>query len=591
MHEIKRVLRVAAWRLGVTSFVKNVVYLLAFALVASIGARLVERLWPLSEPLPWLQIVYWSIGGILVAALGWTIFGRESERAVARHVDEAADLRESLSTALYIGNTDDPWARATVESAVQRARGVNVRQAVPIQPPKFWPVPLALALSLVVVWFAVSTRQTVDTVAEAEKKANIIAASTEAEKVKAIEEKIAMLEDKKPDEAGAEATPEVPEAKTPEEISLQAIKKLTSALDRLEELKQGEQGKTAEAMSEMLKQLKQPGPGPLSEMSKELSKGNFSKAAEQLAEQMKKAQMGQMSEQEKKQLAEQLAKLAEQMKKLSEDRKQAEKELEKAGLNKELAKDPQKLAEALKNSKNLTEEQKKQLENMCKACNNASNNASKMSQCMSQMAQSMSENGKMDPNAMNALQQLAEQLGEMEKQSSQMSQCDSAMSEAKAQMEALAKFCEGECEGMGECENPGGGKGDWKSGWSEASSNGTGGPGRGQGARRDEAKADFTMKMEKQKTKTQGGPIIASEILDADEQQRGESTQAADNAVAVADQRVSEALENNQIPREFHDAVKHYFGRLKAKTKAGSSENAAAGEKAGESKESGGEKK
>lgn len=579
------------------SFLRNSVYLLAAGLVGFIIVRLVQMLRPLTDPLPWLTMTYWAASAVAVGALGWTIITRANERTIARRVDEGADLRESLSTALCFANTDDPWAKATIESAVQQARGVNVKQAVPIPPPKFWPVPLALALSLLVVWLAVTPRQTEASREITKEKANIVAASSEADKVKAIEEKVASLEPKKIDEPGAEASPEAPQAKTPEEISLQAIKKLSSVMDRLEELKQGEQAKTAESMNEMLKQLKQPGPGPLAEMSKELSKGNFAKAAQQLAEQMKKAQMGEMSEQEKKQLAEQLAKLAEQLNKAGNDRKQAEKELEKAGLNKELAKDPQKLAEALKNAKNLTEEQKKQLETMCKACNNAGNSASQMAKAMSQMAQSMNQNGKMDPNAMNALQDLAQQLGEMDKMSSQMNQADSAMAEAKAQMEALAKLCESNCNGMGECEGGSGeGKiGSWKSGWSEQAGTGSGGPGRGQGSRRDEAKADFTMKIEKQKSKTQAGPVIASEILEAEEQQRGESTQTADTAVALAEQNMSEALENNQIPREFHDAVKHYFGRLKSKTKAGSgaaaSENAASSEKPAESKESSGDKK
>ncbi|MGE3107860.1 MAG: hypothetical protein AB7G11_09600 [Phycisphaerales bacterium] len=589
MHEIKRVIRQAAIRLALVSYLRHAVYLLAAALSLAIAALLVERLWPLEQPLPWLTIAYWSLGAIAAGALGWTIAARHSERAVARHVDEAADLRESLSTALCVANTDDPWARATVESAVQRARGVNIRLAVPIQPPKFWPVPLALALTLLVISF-VPPRQTSQTIAKAEEKARIVAASTQAEKAKEIEAKVAELLDQKPESAAADDQAlKAPEAKTPEEITLQAIKKLTSTLDRLEELKQGEEGKTAQTVNQMLKELKQPGPGPLSEMSKELAKGNFAKAAEQLAEQMKKAQMGEMSEADKKKLAEQLEKMSDQLKQLADaQQKAAEKELEKAGLNKELAKDPQKLAEALKNATNLTEEQKKQIQSQCNACKNAGESGSKMSQCMGQMAASMMQNGQMDPNAMNALQQLAQEMGDLDKLANRMGQCDSAMADAKAQMEALAKFCDSQCNGMGECSGDGSGKiGSWKSGWSEAQGNGSGGPGRGQGSRRDEAKADFAMKIEKQKTKTQAGPIIASEILDADEQQVGESTQTASNVAALAEQNYTEAMESNNIPREHFDVVKHYFGKLKAKTKASASENSPPAEKSSGSKDSG----
>jgi len=583
MHEIKRVLRAAAWRLVFTSFLRNLTYVIALALAGLIALRLVQQLWPLEVEVAWLTIAQWAAGAAVLIALVWTIISRDSERAVARRVDEGADLRESLSTALCMVNVDDPWARVTVESASERARGVNLRQAVPIHAPRFWPVPLALSLTFLVVYMAVGTRQTGDTIARAEEKARVVEVQAVANEVKKIEDLVSSLEQKEGEKAADDAAAaEAPELKTPEQMSLQTLKKLTSALERLDQLKEGEQGLTNQTVNDMMKQLKTPGPGPLAEMSKELSKGNFAKAAEKLAEQMKKAQAGEMSEGEKKALAEQLKKMAEQMEALSQDRKQAEKELEKAGLNKELAKDPKKLAEALKNAKNLTEEQKKQLENQCKASEQACSACNKMGQSMSEMAQSMSQNGKMDPSALNAMQELAQQMGDLEKLASQMNSADAAMAECKAQMDALAKLCESQTQGMGECKNGGDGEGkigQWKAGWSEQEGNGSGGPGRGNGSRRDQAKAPFQMKMEKVKTQTQAGPIIASEIIQADDHQRGESTQAVSDAVALAEQNAAEAMEGNQIPREFHDAVKHYFGRLKAKTEGtagGASEKPAA---------------
>jgi len=575
MHEIKRVIRAAAWRLALKSMVTNVVFGVAGALSGAVVLRLVQQLWPLSEPLPWAQIAYWGGGAVLVGAAAWTLFRRDSQKTVARRVDEGADLRESLSTALFVAGSDDPWSRATVETATVQARGVNLRQALPIQPPRFWPVPLALALSLLVVWIAIGQRQTSALIAKAEEKARMIEVTTSADEVKKIEEKLAEL---MPESAPDTADPGVQapqDAKTPEEMSLQAIKKLTAVMDRLDQLKESENGKLDQEMSDRLKQLKAPGPGPLTEMSKDLAKGDFAKAAEKLAEQLKKAQAGELSEKEKQAMAEQLAKLAEQMNKLAEDRQNAEQMLEKAGLNKELAKDPAKLAEALKQAQNLSEEQKKQIADACKAADKASAACKSMGSCMSQMASSMSQSGQMSPDAMNAMQELAQQMGDLQKLASQMSGAQDAMSECKAQMDALAKLCKAGQAGMGECNNPGGGEGDpkagkFKDGWSTSQGNGSGGPGRGRGSRRDEQKAAFTTKIEKQKVDTQAGPVIASEVIDSDGLQRGESTQAVSDAVAAAEQNASEAMEGNDIPREFHDAVKHYFGRLKAKTKAGS---------------------
>lgn len=596
MHEIHRILRAAAWRLGIVSFARNVVYTIAAVLVAFILLRLVQQLWPLETEIPWLTIAYYAAGASVLAALVWTIVRRESEKTVARRVDEGADLRESLSTALCVEGTDDPWAKMTIESASKRARGVKLNEAVPLQTPKFWPVPLALGLSLLVVWLAVSPRQTAEGIANATDKAKVLEVKSQAEEVKKIEEIVAQLDPAK-GEPGKEDSGDgkTPEAVTPQEISLQAIKKLTSAMDRLEQLKQGEQGQTNQTVNEMMKELKTPGPGPLAEMSRELAKGNFSKAAKELAEQMKKAQTGEMSEKDKKALAEQLQKLSEQLAKIGEDQKKAEKELEKAGLNKELAKDPQKLAEALKNAKDLTEEQKKQLENMVKAQAQACKACNKMSDQMGEMAQSMSKDGKMDPNSLNAMQDLAEQMGQLEKLSQQMSSADSAMNEAKEQMAALAKFCDkpGECNGMGDSQGDGPQNASkFKFGDpTDRPGSGSGGPGQGQGSRRGQEKADYKMKIEKNKTKTQAGPTIASEIIKTEEQERGESVAGVSEAVAAADQNASEAMDGNQIPREFHDAVKHYFGRLKAKTQAGGTSGAEAGKdgakKDGEKKDEG----
>lgn len=571
MHDIHRVLRAAAWRLAIVSLARNLVSMVALVLIGGILLRLVQQLWPLEVDLPWLTIASYAAGGAVLGALVWTIARRDSRKTVARRVDEGADLRESLSTALCVEGTDDPWAKMTVESASHRARGVNLRQAVPLHPPKFWPVPLALGLSLLVIWLAISPRQTEESLASSADRAKVLEVKSQAEEVKKIEEIVAQLDPQKGEVARDESeSGKTPEAVTPQEISLQAIKKLTSALDRLEQLKQGEQGLTNQTVNEMMKELKTPGPGPLAEMSKELARGNFNKAAKELAEQMKKAQSGEMSDKDKHALAEQLKKMSEQLQKLAQEQKQTEKELEKAGLNKELAKDPKKLAEALKNAKNLTEEQKKQLENMAKAQSEACKACENMGSKMSDMAQSLSQNGKMDPNALNAMQDLAEQLGQLDKLSQQMSSADAASKEAKEQMAALAKFCEaGECSGMGDCDNPGGKAGDFKFGDpTNRAGGGSGGPGQGSGTRRGEEQAAFALKIEKNKTKTQAGPTIASEIIKATDQERGESVAGVSEAVAAADQNASEAMDGNQIPREFHDAVKHYFGRLKAKTQA-----------------------
>lgn len=564
MNEIRRVLRLAAWRLAVTSYFRALIVAIAAVLSGAIVLRLVQQQWPLESELPWAQIAIWGGAGAALAALVWTIATRANSKAVARRVDEGAQLKESISTAMCVSGSDEPWARVVVESAVSKVRGVKLREAVPIQAPRFWPVPMALALSLLVVWLAVQRRTTVASIAKADQETKILQAKTEAKEATAkIEEMTKQLnldtgikEDEKADAL-------VPEPRDPEAIRLEAIKKLSSVTDRLEQLKDGEKGQKNDSVQDAMRQLKQPGPGPMQEVAKELARGNFQKASEEMAKALEKIKSGEMSEKDMAKMAEQLKELAKQLEKIAQDSKELESDLEKAGLSKELAKDPEALKKALENAQNLTEQQKQDLLQQAQAKKESSDACKNLSQCMNNMAQNMSPEG-MNPDGLSDAQELSEQLSELEMLAQEMQACEAALNECKSQMNTLASQCKsGQCEGMG--ESGGSGKnGDWKSGWSEKTGNGSGGPGRGNGTGRSEAKADFEATQEKFKTTMQGGPTIGSQLVDG-EQVRGESRAELAAALERASEAADDAIENNRVPREYQDAVKRLYSNLKKK--------------------------
>ena len=56
---------------------------------------------------------------------------------------------------------------------------------------------------------------------------------------------------------------------------------------------------------------------------------------------------------------------------------------------------------------------------------------------------------------------------------------------------------------------------------------------------------------------------------------KGESKAEFTSVATKAEQGATEAMEQNQIPREFHDAVKNYFGNLKGGGKAAKDAGAA----------------
>jgi len=240
MNEIRRVLRTAAWRLFVLDLFRTLTVTATAAIVALIGVLLAERIFGLNVSWPdtWVRLFAVAAGLALGAAVVWSVIRRASTNGVARELDERANLRESLSTALCVAKIDDPWAKVVVETARERAIGVKVNQAIPYTAPRIWPAPFATALAMAVLWFSVpnwdvlgllKNRQT----AQAEKEE----IKTVANEVKANEDKLKeMLEKAKVDFKNEEAAP--PEAsdlnkpQTPDEIRRAAVKKLTAMTER-----------------------------------------------------------------------------------------------------------------------------------------------------------------------------------------------------------------------------------------------------------------------------------------------------------------------------------------------------------------------
>ncbi|MBX3359071.1 MAG: hypothetical protein KF745_11675 [Phycisphaeraceae bacterium] len=571
MSDIARVLRLAAWRLWATSFVHSLVLLLAVAVGALIALRLTQR--AVVFEVPWWTVAGWSGVGVLVGAVAWSVFARADRQAVARRVDEGADLRETLSTALFISRNDDPWSRLAVESAATKARGVNVRRAVPIAPPRFWPAPLALGLALLVVWLTVPNLdlfgRAKGIAAAKEQQTAIIEAKFQAEsataKVDDIIAKLGLDKDKGDDSASGR-----PEAKSAEEIRRDAAKRLTSLKERLEALKNSEKGQSLDAIRKDLKQLRTPGDGHLSELASQLSKGNFDQAAAELQKLAEKMQSGQLSEDQKAKLAAQMKSLQEQLAKLAQEKKELEDALEKAGLDKNLASNPEALKKALEEAQNLTEEQKQALEEMAKAQQQAAGMCQSMSDSMGQMAQGMGKEG-LSKDGMEGLEGMMNEMAQLEQMAQEMAMADAAMQECDGSLAELAGFSDCDNPGMGECAD---GLADkmgtkpWEEGWNENTGWGQGGPGRSMGGGNigeEEDETKFTK--EKARTRNQGGPIISSRLVQGD-QVKGESHAEFAAAVETAERSATEAIEGNLVPREYQDTVKHYFGRLAAKAKA-----------------------
>lgn len=547
MSSIDRAVRRAGIRLMVVDFLRHLTWCVTGALAVLVAMVLLERLARVNIAWETSLIVAGSV--TLVAAVVWTWLTKRSQAQVAIELDDRANLRESLSTALLVRNKSDGWSKAVVESAEARAKGVRVREAVPIQAPSRWYAPAIGGGLLLLAWMAVPTL-----LAEGEKSADDMAAVKrvlleQRDNQKKLDEllkkaKVDLGEEKSPFD-----TDLAERADTPEKIQQMMVKKLTSLTDTLQN-KLLTQSQRMAALKKELAKLKSPGEGPLSELSRKLAAGDLSGAKDALAELQKKIASGDMSDELKAQLKKQLDDMAKQLDDLAKQAEQMEQKLSEAMKNagmteqqiKQALKSPEAMKQALEQMKNMSAGQKQQLQDMmqklgaCKQC-------SGLGQGMSAMGQKMGSG-----DMLGEMGEMGEMLSALEMTQQDMQAMQAAFDEAKYQLDKL-------CEGMGQGMAPQFGIQKWQG------SGGSGGLGSGNGASPADSPFAFNTHTEKAKSDNLGGPIIASMMVDGP-QISGESKAQFADAVVLGAQAASEAIDNMLVPRELQGAVKSYFGSL-----------------------------
>jgi hypothetical protein len=575
MQEVKQVVAAAGRRVFLNSYLRALAWTLTVAIGLAIAARLAQQ--TIGLTLDWTKIGLGLAAGSFAVALIWSLIKKAKPVAVAREVDEKADLRESLSTAMYVEKdaAQDPWAASMVETARRTATGVNVSRVIPIEWTRQWLYPIVGGVALLVAWVTIPNFDLAGLTKKreeiAKKEADIVVAKTQVntaeKKIKEALEKAGIaLKDEKADPMAEQNGPDPTKA---EEIRRAGLKKLTNMAEQIQDKMEGPKGKELSVMKDMMEQLKSPGPGPLAEMQRMMARGEFGKAEQALQELQKQLSAGAMSADQKEQLQTQLQQLAKQMKGAEAKQQAAAEALKKAGLDqkeaeaiaKQMAKDPaaakQALEKALAENKSMTPQQKQQAEEMAKALEQACSKCNGMGENMSQMAENMSKNG-MGQQGQEAMSKLGEQMSEMEQMQSEMEAMQAALSEAQEQMEGMGQSM-GEMSGMLANSDQ---VGQFEEGDSAQQGAGSGGPGNSGGGRGpEENPAAYTLQKDKANVKTTKGQIIGSRLVYG-EQVRGESVAEFTDAVERGSQQATEAFETLRVHREYSGAVKHYFGRL-----------------------------
>jgi hypothetical protein len=201
-----------------------------------------------------------------------------------------------------------------------------------------------------------------------------------------------------------------------------------------------------------------------------------------------------------------------------------------AGLNENFASNPDAAMKAIQNAKGLTEEQKKQLMQLLKAQQNASKMCKKMGKACQQCAEGKSGAGMVD---------------ELEKLK--------AMQLFKTEAEIAKSMCQNAAQGM--CK-----------GGSGTGSGSTGGKGQGNGGSNLTKETETSSVAQRSPVQTLEGIIIARQLFEGGLLTTGESTAAVRETVLAQQRDAEQAIIDEEVPRRYHELLRHYFGQLEELT-------------------------
>ncbi len=576
MSMLDQQVRHTRFRLTMNVVLRHVALGVLVAAIAWLVVILVEKAFVLGIPL-WPSAAGAAGVGLIVAAVG-AYQARIDGLAAALVLDQAAGLKERVSTALTCRQSPEPFAQATVHDAEQTVGGVHVPSHVRYRAPELWPWSLATVVVALIFFrfmpplnlFAGEEPEDEEALAAViEERQNVeIALQAQMQKVKQrLEDKPALAELQ--GEIEKLELPNEP-TKTPEDVRREAVKKIEKVADKWKQRLEADDLKSLDQLKRELAKLETPeGDDPGSKLTQALASGDMEaakkamadlkKMLEEAAESGDAAAKQKLAEMQQKldDLAKQLAKLGDQQKLLKDlENKAGLSEEEARKLLEELAKkDPQKLAEELQKrlaDSGLTQEQIKEMAKKIAQNQKAAQQLKSMAQAMAQTAQACKQcqQGAQGDAAAAAAMQAGMQgaMGQL----SDLEMAEQMMNELEAQLAELEDLKAGVCQGPGQCQ-----------GSPDPNKIGQQGPqeGYGYGSRIGKQRGAHGLKASKAKTRTQGGQIIGQMLIDGP-QVKGEATAEATEAVNSALRDAEDAVEREEIPRQYQRVVQLYFERL-----------------------------
>jgi hypothetical protein len=519
--------------------------LTAAGLVALV-AILCQRLAAINLIQPWTLTTF--IAACALMFIVASLLNRPTPMQASLLLDERLHLKERVSTTIALSRSDDPFAVAACQEAHRATEAIDVGRHFPVRPSREWLFTCSAWVLVLAAFFFLPTKDIFGFLQrkqeEQAKRTEVKQAETEVKQLTTpVTAAAKQLDDSKLDAALA-ALGNMPEGQPPEMAKQEAIRKLGDLADKLKEMQADPQKASVDLMQDMLKQLKGSPNDLARNMQLALAKGDFAKASQMLRDLQKKMEDGSLAPEQKKAAAEGLQELAKQLEQLAEKNKQMEDELEKQGLDKKLAQlSPEALQKALQ-QQGLDQKKVQELVQKAAACKSASSRCSGLGKAMAACAGS----GGLSADDLQALAGELDKLDNFKKQA--------------ALSQAVLDQIESACNGLGQGMCKGIGRtGPWRAGSSDKTGSGTGGPGRGYGARDGDKEGDTSTSKTRIENTSKNGPVVASWYT-KDEQVKGEPLRNFSEVVQAGRDSAAEAISENRIPRKYEEPIKEYFGAI-----------------------------
>jgi hypothetical protein len=490
-------------------------------------------------------ILYFSAAAIILILLLW-LLKQPSRMQVSLLLDERLKLRERFSTTLALIDSDDPFADAVRNEARQKAEQARIQGYFPIRPTQCWKYAISIWLIAAALFSFMPQKDLLGFLRkdkEQQKRAEQLEKTKVDIKDAADPVKLAVKQLGEPELADAlNKLDQTPKDAKPQDIKRQAIRQLGDLSNRIQQMKSGMKLDSVNQLQKMLKQLRGSSDVFSQKLRLALAKGNFSQASNLINELQKELAKGNLSPEQQKALTGQLKDLAKRLQELAQKNEEFEKELEKLGLNKELAKlNEQQLRQAL-TKRGLSPENIEDILRKASAFRSAAGMCAGLGNAMASCGAGA---GLLSGDGLAAA---VDQLNEFDSLQQQLMLTQASLDEI-----TRAIACLGQGMGLG-------GQGTFMEGLSNRFGSGTGGPGKGYGPR-GIAEEDTSTQRTRLKNKPGQGPAIASWYFQ-ESQIKGEARREFTEVVQAARDGAAAAINENEIPRKYEEAIKTYFGRL-----------------------------